>query len=244
MVRVLVVALFISIAWSAIGMENLKDSLAKSSTQKLTVRLHSAGMFVYSGRIVTRNPVADVNFNYERKRWGYTLFKAQDLRDGSSDINFMLSGFYSNIKITKKLTVTPYLAFRFEQAMSVADKGSDAIFVFTTAYHIHDRWMIDHSSLFTNILLERKDFDWVNRIRLLYSYRHLDVGFMAYNNNNVFDQSNYVSGGINTAYSRIKISTHLMLSVGITGIAMMETSDETEFPKQNRVFFTLAATVH
>ena len=246
--RTLLVASVFTIALPASGMYLVEDTTQltpqKTSSIKLNVRLHSAGLFAYSGRIVCDNPVADVNFTYERKSWGYTFFKAEDLKDGRTDINFALTGFYTNIHVSKKITITPYVAFRMEQLHKIADKGSDAIFIVTTAYHFHHDWIVDNSSLLSNIMLEKKDMDWINRFRLLYSHKHIDAGLMIWNNNRVLDHDDYVSGGMNVAYSRIKLSDHLLLSAGMTGIAMMTTSDTSEFPKTNRIVFTLAATLH
>ena len=62
----------------------------KGSNTKFAFRVHSMGQFAYGGRIVSENPVADFNFNYDRKNWGFQFFKAMDLRDRSTEINFSL----------------------------------------------------------------------------------------------------------------------------------------------------------
>ena len=248
--RTLLVASVFTIALPASGMDlDVPDTtrlttVEKTSNARLNVRLHSAGLFAYSGRIVCNNPVADINFTYERKLWGYMFFKAEDLKDGRTDINFALTGFYTNIHVSKKLTITPFVAFRMEQTTKVADKGSDAIFIVTTAYRFHHDWILDNSSLLSNIMLEKKDIDWINRYRLLYSHKHIDAGLMVWNNTKVLNHDHYVSGGMNIAYSRIKLSDHLLVSAGMTGIVMMTTSDTSEFPKTNGLVFTLAATLH
>src|SRR5258708_6617939 len=94
-------------------------------------------------------------------------------------------------------------------------------------------------SLFGNLIIEPTERDWVNRLRLTYSGKHLDVVSSVWHNNSVFDQSSYWSCGVNVAYARINLAEHLYLSVGVTGFAMLETSDETVNPKKNALMFTL-----
>ena len=71
--RTLLVASVFTIALPASGMyldvaDTTRSTIVeKKSNARLNVRLHSAGLFAYSGRIVCSNPVVDVNFTYERK---------------------------------------------------------------------------------------------------------------------------------------------------------------------------------
>src|SRR3954470_14106935 len=72
------------------------DSMAQAKIQKpynirLVTRISSQGQFNYGGRLVSPNPTFDFNFTYDRKGWGIQIFKAIDLRDRSTDINFMLA---------------------------------------------------------------------------------------------------------------------------------------------------------
>jgi hypothetical protein len=57
----------------------------------------------------------------------------------------------------------------------------------------------------------------------------------------VFDNSSYVTGAMNVAYSRMKVAKEIFLSVGVTGMSTLYTSNEEENPSSNRVMFTLAA---
>src|SRR5436190_17448269 len=84
---------------NTLGHDFVMDSIAapktvKRSTIKFTTRLHSKGLFTYSGRISSDNPAFDVNFTYDRKHWGYMFFKAIDLYDHRSNNNFALTTIY------------------------------------------------------------------------------------------------------------------------------------------------------
>src|SRR6185295_20383157 len=77
--------------------------LSKHYQVKLTTRLSSVGLFSYSGRIISDHPALDFNFNYERKSWGFMLFKAFDLIDHFSDNNFALGLIYKNVQLGNRL---------------------------------------------------------------------------------------------------------------------------------------------
>ncbi len=207
-------------------------------------RLHSQGQFWYGGRIVTPNPTLDFNFTYDRKKWGVQLFKATDLKDHTTDINFMLAVANKNFHITKRLTLTPSVGFLFEQAHSFADKGTDMVFIFQTSYKLTNTLTIDHSAFFGNLLIEPDEKDWVNRLRLLYSKNHMDITFWFWHNNKVFDNAEYISSTLSLFYSRIKISEHLLFNLGVSGTVMPYSSNEAIDPKKNGILFTVSTLIH
>jgi len=94
-----------------------------------------------------------------------------------------------------------------------------------------------------NVLLETSECDWVNRFRLLYSKKHIDMAAMVWHNNRVFDDTEYVTCGINAFYSRVKVSPSVSLSVGFTVLAMPYNSDPEIIPQKSGVIFTLAAVI-
>jgi hypothetical protein len=213
----------------------------KKSNIRITTRLHSLGLFMYGGQIANDNPGADLNFTYERKTWSFLAFKAVDLYQRHSDYNFTLALLYKNFRIGKRLVFTPNIGFVLDQRFSVADRGSDAIVILLTSYKLSSHFTIDHCARLGNVMLEPQEFDWLNRFRLVYTSGHLDLSSMVWHNNNVFDNNNYMTVGGSVAYSRIKVAKHVMLSSGVTGLMVAETSDENNCPRRNGVLFTLAA---
>jgi hypothetical protein len=218
-----------------------RKPLAKT---KLTIRMHSLGYFSYTGRIISDNPAADLHFNYERKNWGFLVFKAMDLYDHRTANNFTLALGYRNFHIGKRLVITPYAGAALEQCRQVADRGSDVTFILTTTLKLNKKLSIDNSTLFSNLVLEPQTRDWVNRFRILYSRDHVDLTLLAWHNNKVFDTAGYFSGGFNAAYSRIKVSDRMNLSTGLTGLVMIQSSDQRSCPKKNGLLFTVAALFH
>jgi hypothetical protein len=221
-------------------MDSLHVVKPAASHWRLTGRIHSQGIFMFGGRVGSGNPTFDINFTYERKTWGLMFFKGQDFIDHSTFYNFALIALYKNIKINDHLTITPYLGTFLEQANSIADKGSDAVAIITTTYKISHTLTLEEMSLFGNLIIEPQESDWVNRLRLTYASRHLDLIPSLWHNNNVLDHSSYWSAGLNIAYSRVAVAEHLYLSTGITGLVVLQTSDESANPKTNALMLSLS----
>lgn len=213
------------------------------SNSKLIVRLHSLGQFSYGGRIVTDNPVLDFNFTYDRKNWGLQVFKAQDLKDGRTPMNFALAVLNKNFRLGKRLTITPSAGVILEQCSAVIDHGSDAALIVTTSYKVSREITLDQSMLFANLVFEPELCDWVNRFRFLYSKKHIDVVLSGWYNNRAFDNSDYVTASASVSYSRIKLSRSLSLNAGLTGLVVANSSDTAINPTKNGVYATLAAVI-
>lgn len=215
----------------------------KKSNLRFSARAHSMGLFAYGGRLVSTNPVADFNINYDRKAWGFQVFKAMDIHDSGTPINFALAVFNKNIHLGSRLTVTPSVGVILEQFKTIADHGSDAVVIIVTGYKLTSSLTLEHSTLFGNLLLEPEMLDWVNRLRLIYSKNHLDVTLMGWHNNSLFDSTDYFTCGSSVFYSRMKLVDGLAANAGITGLFMPYSSNETAIPKLNGVFLTLGIVV-
>ena len=186
----------------------------------------------------------DFNFNYERKNWGLLVFKAQDLRDHNSSNNFALAMFYKTLPVGKRFIITPYFGAVLDQSRSIADKGSDVIGILTTAFKVHPHFTIDNSIIFSDLMLERRSLDWVNRLRFLYVKNHLDLTLLLWHNNKIFDSSGYFSGGLHLAFSRLRVSSRIDLGIGLTGVVMMQSSDRQAYPKKNGLLFSMSVVLH
>ncbi|NOT75974.1 MAG: hypothetical protein HOP08_13690 [Cyclobacteriaceae bacterium] len=216
-----------------------KTKKENTSNLKLSTRLHSMGQFSYGGRIVSDNPTLDFNFTYDRKTWGLQVFKAMDLHNEPTQINFMLAVINKNFHLGRKLTITPSAGFILEQCHSMADKGSDVTLILTTGYKISKSFTIEHSTLFGNLVMEQEYKDWVNRFRILYSKNHIDMGLMAWHNNKVFDSAEYMTFGSSLFYSRVRLSPALMMNAGVTGLLMPYSNDIEDYPKKNGIIVTV-----
>jgi hypothetical protein len=210
---------------------------------RLTARLHSQGIFSYGGRLGSENPTFDVNFTYDRKKWGLLVFKGLDLQDHNTFYNFALVALYKNFKLSNKITFTPYVGSFLEESNSIADHGSDVVAILVTSVKLNPHWTAEHMSLLPNLVIDPEEKDWVNRLRLTYTGKHLDVVTSAWWNNQVFDHSYYYTAAMNVAYSRVKVREHFFLSFGVTGLLMLHTSDAEANPNKNGLMFTLSGQV-
>jgi hypothetical protein len=146
----------------------------KSSNLKVTTRIHSLGLFNYSGRLSSNNPAFDLNATYDRRTWGFMVFDVMDLFDQHSDNNFTLALLYKKIRLGNRVTITPNTGFAVEQWGK--EKGDRQILI--TAVKLTTKLTVDNSMLFCNVLVDRHDLDWVNRFRMLYTYdHHVDFTF-------------------------------------------------------------------
>jgi len=227
---------------------NSDDSVEKVNTiphftVKLGVRFHSMGQFNYGGRIVSENPTVDFNLTYDRKAWGFQIFKAMDLHDRSTDINFTLAVLNKRIHLGKNLTITPSAGFILEQFSTMADRGSDVVLIIATSYKISSLFTIEHSSMFGNLVLEPNEKDWVNRLRIMYSKKHIDISVTGWHNNKVFDTAEYITYGGSIAYSRIKISKSISMNAGLSGLMMPYFTDKLNYPQREGLYGTIGFTI-
>ncbi|HEY3429231.1 MAG TPA: hypothetical protein VGK39_01060 [Cyclobacteriaceae bacterium] len=217
-----------------------KEKPTPSKTHiKLTTRLHTRGMFLYGGRISTDNPAFDVNFTLNRPKWGFFFYKAIDIKDHTSDNNFALLALYKNFKLSERLTITPHIGLFFEQMHGVADTGSDMSVIAVTAYKISPHLTIDYTALVGNVMMEPEEMDWVNRGRLLFVSKHVDLTASYWHNNHLLDEQDHMAGSLMANY-KLRLSDAFNMSIGATEFLIFKSSDEEELPKTSRFLVTLA----
>ncbi|HLZ17320.1 MAG TPA: hypothetical protein VKQ08_09780, partial [Cyclobacteriaceae bacterium] len=216
------------------------------SKSTLNTRLHTMGHFSFTGRIISPNPAFDLFYTYDRKQWGFVLFKAFDLYDHTTSNNFMLAMLRKNFKISNRLTITPQVGMILEQSQTFADKGTDIASIIITSYKVSSHLTVDHTAIFGNLVLVPEERDWFNRVRFLYSQHHWDVTLSLWHNNKWIDHDNsqYFSSGLYLYYNRVKINDHLLLGAGVSGLVMPYSTLESTYPKRNGVFFTVVGYFH
>lgn len=217
----------------------------KAYSTTLNLRIHSMGFFSFTGRLISDNPATDVYFNYTRSNgFGFQVFKAVDLLDAHSDNNFALGLVFKHFVINKKLTITPYFGGVLDQHHSVADHGSDFVGQLATTLKLTPHFSIDHIALFPSLVLMHEDADWINRVRVMYTSKHLDVTLWGWNNNKVMDETGYSTAGMSVYYNRIPVNEKWMLGMGVTGLKVLQTSDLVNCPRKDGILLTIAATRH
>lgn len=217
---------------------------ARKTHLKATTRIHSMGFFSYGGRLVSQNNVMDLHIVYNHGKWGAQFFKACDLSDSRTPINFAMMAVNRPFHIGNKLTVTPHAGIILEQFESLADHGSDAAAFLVGAYKVHPNLTLEYTAMVANLVVEPGLRDWVNRVRCLYSKGHLDVTLFAWHNNQVFDASTYGTVGLSVFMSRIPLAGPFRLQTGITGLYMASASDERTLARANGLFLSMGVSVN
>jgi hypothetical protein len=229
----------VSLMACTIPPDSAQQKKVKPWSFKSTARMHSRGMFAYGGRIGSKNPAFDISFNYARKQWGFLAFKAADMTDRTSANNFTLAVFYKNFKLGKHLTITPHLGAFLVQPHHFAGRGSDLAIVNTTTLKLSNQFSMEHTAMLGNMLIAPAHRDWVNRMRFFGTLKHWDIIAMLWHNNHVFDEVDYLSGGLQLMYSRIRLSDSINLSVGLTELSVLNSSHENTVPKDHQVLCTI-----
>lgn len=210
------------------------------ATIRIASRLQSLGYFSFGGRLVSDNPSADFYAAYNRKSWGASIFKVFDLYDHRTPNNFTLALVYKDFHVNNRMTVTPYLGILLEQLNSVADHDSDISSMLNLRFKLSKAITLEHTSLFSNLVLEKELQDWVNRFKLIYNKSNYSITWIAWHNNSVFDNSYYYSTGLSAFYNNIKLTEKLSLNSGITTHQMVYSSDENVNPKKHGILLTVA----
>jgi hypothetical protein len=228
--------------------DSLKDSTQNSkqlrhSAFRFTGRLHSQGIFNYGGTIANNNPSFDASFVYDNTRWGFLFLKAVDLMDVHSPYNFSLALLYKNFHVGRQVTITPYAGFVIEQEEKFVDNTSDGMILIVTSVKLTPSLTFEHCARFSNTFLETEYFDWLNRFRLLYAHKHIDVVLSGWHNNKVFDGSGYTTVGLSAGYGRIRLSERVTMNTLVSGL-MVASNSVADEPLHNGIALTIAATIH
>jgi hypothetical protein len=200
---------------------------------KITSRIHSGGFFYFGGKMAEYNPAIDINLTAESRSLGFVLFKAADLADIHSSFNFALAGVYKNIHPAPRLKLTPQFIALIEQPSRIVDEGSDVGVTITTAYKLNNFLTIEETMIFFNLIFETKHLDFINRIRLLYSRKNLDLALMGWHNNNLLDHASHGTAALSLGYNRVKISPRFSMGASIMASSTFISSDKEDVPERN-----------
>jgi len=241
-IRIIAVVLLANL--SAVAQLNVDSASANQKAEqvivKSTARLHSKGLFAYGGRIASNHPSFDINVTIERKHWGVLLYKVLDLADHTSANNFSLLLVYRNFKLGERVTIAPYVGVFLEQPHSFAGHGSDAALVTISTFKATPHFTAEHTALLGNLIVVPEYRDWVNRFRLLYTNRHLEVIGTFWHNNHMFDEADYASCAFTIGYRQLKLSEKFTMNLSATDILLVHSSNENSVPEENKVMVTLA----
>jgi hypothetical protein len=137
----------------------------------LTPKVHSAGHFPYSGIYINRNPNTELGLRYEGRLVGGFISKNIDLVDVHSSLTYTTVGLFKSINLNKSIVLTPYVGYFFAQANSFMDPDSDAWASVVLRFTVNKWFLIENTSLVSNLLQHAAGTSLANRFNVRVSLK-------------------------------------------------------------------------
>lgn len=221
--------------------EPLADSLkvknnmpADSTNWSLTALLHSESLYFFTGGVDQYDPSSDMLFVYDKGGWGGIIYKSFDLVNHNTGINYAMVVLHKHFYIGDNVQITPNIGVNLNQNHSVADKGSDLMGDLAVAYKLNNYFKVSNDAIFQNMGIT-KEYNWTNRIKLLYSEKDFYAAALLWDRNRVFHNSGYLSTGFDIGYTGIKLSSKSAIGFGASWIYMLQS----DTPRRNGFQFNL-----
>lgn len=238
-------ALFIAIvALLTVLVTNTGVTASPADSTKATLlinpRLHSSGYFPFTGALLNRDPVFDINIFYEKKMFGFFVFQSIDLVDRHSYVNYLQPGIFATFKLDPKFRVRAFFGYIFSQAQSFKDPDSD--YYAATSFY----WDLSKHLRFENTLLY---YDYniqdkiANRFLVGWTSAKLKADFFLWYRKVFAENQGAVSASIALTYPIAKLSNRT--TIQLTGAYMWYVTDyKPSFALNDGFIFTVAVPVN
>jgi hypothetical protein len=193
-----------------------EDSIKRKSQLQISPRFNTAGMAPVSGTIINTHANVDVTLTYVKNRFALNFANAVDLEDQRSEMNYFFINVRYRLSLTRKLSMSPFMAFYSEHAHQLFDRGSDANAGMLLSLE-HKRMRIEAFALFVRITHAADAKDAINRLEVKYNLRYLTVSGFVYHNARYFDSRERVCIGFKVAMPEFPIANNLRARSDITG---------------------------
>jgi hypothetical protein len=202
----------------------------------LTPRFNTLNMAPVSGNIVNRNANVDLTVTYIKNRLMLTFMDAIDLEDRHSEMNYFLINARYKFNLTKKFSVSPFIAFYSEHAHQLFDIDSDAnggiIFIYQG-----DFLSVEVFPLLLRLTHSNSFKDVINRVEVKYKFQFITFSGFAYYNTPYFDNKERIAFGFKALLPEFKLFNKVNTRTDITGsFKIYENSETTNL---NGVFLSL-----
>jgi hypothetical protein len=217
-----------------------EDSVRQKRQFTVTPRFNTLNMAPVSGTIVNRNVNADVTLTFGLKNLLLTAQNGVDLQDVHSEMNYFLANARYKVRLSKKISMSPFLAFYSEHAHKLLDTGADANGGMLLTFN-DKRLMIEAFALIVRLTHERKAKEAINRLEVKWKFRSFALSGFVYHNARYFDEDERLSLGFRLILPELAISKNISLRTDVTGSFKVY-----DYPKSsglNGVFLSLAAPV-
>lgn len=216
-----------------------QDSAKSNTTLQILPRIHSAGYFPFTGALLNRNPVADLNIFYERKALGFFLFQSLDLKDRHSYANYFQPGVFATVKLSPAFKVRGFFGYIFSQTQGFRDADSDYYAATTLYWDPAEHLSIQNTVLFYDYNIQRK---LANRLLISCHYPKFKVDLFLWDRYVFAEKKQAISASLAVTFPNIRLSDKV--SVQITSAYMRYlTAYKPGFALDGGLIFTLGVPI-
>lgn len=235
----LLLALFIflcpqeSVAWGKF------DSL-KKSTLIINPRLHTSGYFPFTGALLNRNPVFDVNIFFEKGAFGFFVFQSFDLADRHSYVNYLQPGVFGTLRFTPNLRIRAFFGYVFSQTQGFRDPDSDYYASLQLNWVLWKEFRIENTLLYYDYTVNSDKL--ANRLLMEWAPGKVRISGYVWQRTVLEEGAGATSGALAITFPIVKVSKRTSLELTTTYMGYL-TDHKPDFALQDGLFFTLAVPV-
>jgi hypothetical protein len=214
------------------------DSL-KQNTRWLTLtpRFNTMNMAPVTGNIINRHVNVDLTLVYSRNNFMWTFVNAVDLEDLHSEMNYLFTNVRYKIKLSKKFSVTPFLAFYSEHAHQLFDKGSDANGGMMFTYQ-RGTVTVEAFTLLLRLTSKETVMDAIERLEIKFKFQRFTFSTLMFYNTGYLDGKERLAAGFRALLPEFTLFKNLNARAEVHGSFRVFENPETT--NLNGVFLSLA----
>ncbi len=198
-------------------------------------RLHTSGYFPFTGALLNRNWVADVNVFMEKKAWGFFLFQSVDLEDRHSYVNYMQPGIFATLRPSQNLRLRAFFGYILSQTNSFCDPESDYYTAVQVNWNVTPSLRIENTLLFYDYSLSKK---LANRFLVEWASGAFRISGYLWQRTVLDENSNSTSGSLAVTYAfRLSEKASVELTGSFIGYLTQSIPD---FALRKGAFLTVA----
>lgn len=214
------------------------DSTSRATWQ-LIPRLHTSGYFPFTGALLNRNAIADVNLFFEKKAVGFFIFQSVDLEDRKSYANYLQPGVFGTLHLNPNLRLRGFFGFIFSQTNGFCDSESDYYAAIQANWIITPGIRVENTLLFYDYSINKK---LANRLLIEWTLKKFRVSGYLWQRTVLDEKFNSTSGAVALTFPIIRISRKVNLELTSTYMGYL-TEAKPDFALRDGFFFTLAMPV-
>lgn len=213
-----------------------KPDSVVAATIVLNPRMHSSGYFPFTGALLNRNPVFDVNLFYEKKGFGFFLFQSFDLADRHSYVNYLQPGVFATLRFNTQVRVRAFFGYIFSQTQSFRDPDSDYYAALQLNWQLLPGFRIENTLLYYDYTTNKKV---ANRILLEWAPGKVRISGYLWSRSVLEDGTTAVSGALAVTFPVIRLSRRTSVELTTTYMGYL-TESKPDFALGDGAFVTVA----